>query len=292
MQAGKKFDRFLTILMIASLIIMVLTIVYVVMNNKGGPTNWAIWLHDINIETLVNAEQEIIVMNYSQEEPTGMTEGNMFSSVEIARIKASGKQVYAYLSLPDNYWTNTTVLNELTIQIAKAGFDGVYLTNINSYQRKEFEILSTLNCLENSTCPDPSTLVSTDQTLSYRALMINLIVDIAKTARQQKESFKLFLGDGYELLEQNNTLWATIDGVGKESLIFENGEERSEDAINYDLAILDQAVAADKLVLVMEYDLTEKTQNSKLCTQTQIHKYVPGAAPSTLDSIDQEKVCK
>lgn len=270
---GKRFDHLLTIFMVASLILLVLTVIYVVVKNREGPTNWAIQLYDIDIDALTRANQEILVINYkkvsaqSAETETDLSE--YFSAVEIARVKASGKQVLAYFPI-SNFDLNTkqnTVSDDLETVIF-AGFDGVYLTGLGSYEN----------------CPDAS--IATCKTENA-----NLVISLASSARKHKNGFLVYVGDGYGVLE-TEAIWSAIDGVGKENVFFYEGKENSEEEINYHLAILDQVSVAGKMPLVLEYDLKETKHIATLCSQSKLQKLVPGSAPASLNSIDEKKVCK
>lgn len=255
--AGKRMDRFLTIAMVASLIILVLTVIYVFVANKGGPTNWAMQLSNIDIEALIRAKQEILVINYLDDD------AELFSSVQIARVKASDKLVLAYLPI-EQYRTNSKILSDILLE----GYDGVYLTGLDSYE--------TCGEADLATCKTENA---------------NLVISLSTLARQQKNGFQTYIGDGYGVLE-TEAIWDAIDGVGKENLFYRDGVERGEEEINYDLAILDQVTAAEKNVLVMEHNLTDRKQTANFCSQSQLHKFVPGSAPTSFNYIDEEKTCK
>lgn len=411
---GTRMEKVLTVLMFASIIILIITVVYVITSNKNGRTNWAMQLQNIEINQLIEAPHEIVVIDYSKD---GSDE-TAFSKVEIARLKASGKRVYAYLSIGEaedyrfywkepwqnnpprwlasengnwegnylvKYWEEgwREIIfegeNNYLDKIQDAGFDGVYLDKVDSYESWEdicyakeeenentvpdfcFEYVepevptekeedgsqessqsesphtdntgsieghgeesvsssdnsnssnenreeeSQIEEIPESDGPDTDSDSSADndsaenitkeesgneptQISLPRKRMAEFVIDLSKEGRERNPDFKVFIQHGYDILEDEN-VWDAIDGVGKEELFFVDGQERSEEEINYDIAILDQVVAADKMVLVVEY-ISDKDQINTLCSQTQIHKYVPFAGNLELDSLPSEKVCK
>lgn len=329
-RAGKKMDKILTILMLASIIILIITVVYVILSNKNGRTAWAIQLQGISIDKLVEAPHEIIVIDYSAE---GDAE-TAFSKVEIARIKASGKRVYAYLSIgeaenyryywkdqwdknppswlaeenPDwegnylvKYWDKNwqdiiySGKNNYLDIIQDAGFDGVYLDKVDAYEqwedkcykKEQNEEAAPKYCFESIESENEEEPV---QISLPRTRMAEFVLALSEEGKKRNTSFQVFIQHGFGILEDER-IWDAIAGVGKEELFYTDGQERSEEEINFDIAILDQVVAAEKLVLVVEY-ISDEEQIDNICTQTQIHGYIPFVSTIDLNTLSEEKVCK
>ena len=111
-----------------------------------------------------------------------------------------------------------------------AGYDGVYLDRIDTYERIK--------------APGGS-----------RAAMVKLVKEIASEARSSKRNAAVAVQNAEELLNDDSYV-ATIDAVGKEDLyhgIHHDGRRNSNEAVRWSSNLLNKAKAKGKGVYVVEY---------------------------------------
>lgn len=115
--------------------------------------------------------------------------------------------------------------------VIAAGFDGVYLDRIDSWESKAGE--------------HPAA----------RADMIAFVRKLSRTAKALKPDFQVFVQNGEELLDDDAYL-AAIDGIGKEDLFFgaeQTGVRNPAEWVRHSIDRLDRVRAQRKPVLVVEY---------------------------------------
>ena len=143
--------------------------------------------------------------------------------------------------------------------VLNAGFDGVFLDNVDAYQE-----LSS----ENS---------------NARAQMIAFVTELAREAITKRPEFKIIVQNAEELLAWPEYLQA-IHGIVKESLLFGiQGEDvrNPAEAIDYSTQLLGIARRQGKPVFVVEYiseDLVESARN-----EIRQYGFVPFFAERLLD---------
>jgi cysteinyl-tRNA synthetase, unknown class len=115
-------------------------------------------------------------------------------------------------------------------QAMAAGYDGVYLDRIDTYERMK--------------APGGS-----------RAAMIKLVKEIATETRRNKSNAAVAVQNAEELLDDKGYV-DTIDAVGKEDLyhgIKHDGQRNSKEAMRWSSNLLKKAKAKGKGVYVVEY---------------------------------------
>lgn len=112
-----------------------------------------------------------------------------------------------------------------------AGYDGVYLDRIDSY--------------ESIKAPNGSS----------RSEMVKLVKEVAGEARSRKHNAAVAVQNAEELLDDRGYL-ATIDAVGKEDLYHgmrHDGRRNSKESVRWSEKLLNKAKASGKGVYVLEY---------------------------------------
>ncbi|HEX5138624.1 MAG TPA: MJ1477/TM1410 family putative glycoside hydrolase [Planctomycetota bacterium] len=229
--------------------------------------SWCIWLQAPSIDALAQSPYDVVVIDYSHD---GSAAGE-FSHDDIARLRAAGKTVLAYLSIgeaedyrfywkaswepgspafigeenPDwpgnyavKYWTSgwwSKAIEPYLDRILAAGFDGVYLDRVDAYWW-----WYDVGGISYRTCANR---------------MVTLVERIASYARERA-------GDGFVVCPQNGegilddagaayrARWlAAIDAVGAESVFFNIWSEEDRD---YRLSKLAEYDAAGKKILSIE----------------------------------------
>jgi len=233
----------------------------------SGVDNWAIWLQAPDVDALVDATLDVVVIDYSYD-GSGDRE---FSFAEIKRIRDSGKKVLAYLSIGEAsdfrfYWKNKwkvgspsfigpanpdwpgaykakywkrgwwdKALRPWLDRILQAGFDGVWLDGVDSYWFWYTEGYDPIWAADR---------------------MARLVRKTAQYARERAgEGFVVCPNNGLAMLDDASTKWrnrylADIDAVAVESLFYNywNAEDQA-----YRLSKLEQYDAADKKIFGIEY---------------------------------------
>lgn len=306
---GVRVDKLLTVLAGASVIILVLTVVYVVFINEKDRINWLYQLQNIDIDKLISSPFEIVVIDYSKDG----TENERLSKVDIARVKASGKKTLAYLSIgnAENYrfywkeewniqkpsfigdessagkgsyvvkywheeWKNILYKGDSNFldKILEAEFDGVYLDGVDAF---EYWV-------------EKSEQSSAFEGIDPREEMINLILAISKRVKQYDQNMKVFIQNALSLTDDQRVFDA-IDGIGKEELIFIDGKKRPDNEIADDTSRLDRLIQAKKTVLIAEY-ISDKNQIKDICYFTLKHNFIPFIGEKELKTTPLEKICK
>ncbi len=232
--------------------------------------DWAYQLQNINIEEIRATKFDLLVLDYSSNGKAS----DEFTRSDVAALKSGpggSKVIIAYLSIgeaedyryywqddwspsspewlgeenPD--WTGNYKVkywyaewqsiifgspNSYLDKIIDVGFDGVYLDIIDAYQYYEERGYS-----------------------NAREDMINFVVAISDYAHKTKglKDFGIFVQNAEELVENEKFLDA-LTGIGREEVYFEATNKRTsiyhKEAIE---AYLEMAVAANKLVLTVDY---------------------------------------
>lgn len=238
----------------------------------SGVDSFAIWLQAPDIDTLVDATLDVVVIDYSYDGSANRE----FSYADIARIRNSGKTVLAYLSIgeasdfrfyweddwevgspsfigPANpwwpgaykakYWKRgwwTECIRPWLDRILAAGFDGVWLDGVDSYWFWYTEGYDPVWAADR---------------------MAKLVRKTAEYARERAgEDFVVCPNNGLAMLDDTSTRWrnrylADIDAVGVESLFYNYWSPEDQ---AYRLTKLGQYDAAGKKIFSIEYiDATE-----------------------------------
>lgn len=273
---GKRFDKFLTVAMFASIIILIITVVAVISGMSDGRTQCLLWLKNVDAQKIIDSDYKIVITGKDQ-----------LSKVDIARIKAEEKTIFAYFPVTDDnnheYWDENwqaqlfSSSESSLSETLNMGFDGIYLADVDSYE-------DHIQIIEGS---DPPQL--TEQSKERKQQMADLIKAVSEKASNYNENTKIYMENGLELLEYEE-LWDAIDGVGKENLLFQNGEKRSEAEIKWDEEILKQVVQAQKAVILVEY-IEDSDKLKEFCKYSSEHLLIPSVTSTNADYF-AEPPCK
>jgi len=153
------------------------------------------------------------------------------------------------------------IIRERVRQIMAAGFDGIYIDRVDTY--------------ENVKAPGSS-----------RAAMIQLVREVSGWARSHNGNAAIMVQNGEELLNDASYLSA-IDAVAKEDLfhgIDHKGTRNSAANVNWSAGKLKLAQNAGKKIFVIEY-LKGSTAES-VRAEARKYGFVPFFGPRDLKSID------
>jgi cysteinyl-tRNA synthetase len=143
--------------------------------------------------------------------------------------------------------------------ILDAGFDGVYLDNVDTYHELEAE--------------NPQA----------KAQMIAFVTAIAQAARAKRPRFKIVVQNAEELLAEPEYL-AALDAIAKEDLLFGiqgDGVRNRPDDIGHSIGYLEIARRQDKPVFVVEY--LEPAAAAAARDELRRHGFIPYFAERLLD---------
>ena len=161
-----------------------------------------------------------------------------------------------------HFWRSEwkAILRARVNQIMAAGFDGIYIDRVDTY--------------ENIKAPGSS-----------RGAMIQLVREVSGWARGHNGNAAIMVQNGEELLD-NGAYLSAIDGVAKEDLfhgIKHKGERNSAASVNWSAGKLKLAQNAGKKIFVIEY-LKGSTAES---VRAEIRKlgFVPFFGPRDLKSV-------
>ncbi len=149
-------------------------------------------------------------------------------------------------------------------RIIKAGFDGAYLDKVDEYEEK-----SIVRANRNA-----------------RADMIAFVKAVAAKARSRQPGFLIVPQNGEELLTDEGYR-ATIDGIGKEDLLFgetRSGRPNSPEDIRTKVGYLQLLTKGGKPVFAVEY-LDEPAQIERARAQLLAYGFVPHFADRALDTL-------
>jgi cysteinyl-tRNA synthetase len=235
---------------------------------------FAVVLQNIKIDRLANLRRDYLIIDYS-------FDGSQNAEIpfaDIARLKESGKKVFAYLCVgeaedyrfywkesyntvwpswivrenPDwkgnyliRYWDSAwkEILLVYMDRIKAAGFDGLFLDKVDAYYDFKEEELPDINKKEE---------------------MMSLLRFIMEKNTLEKKDFQIILNGGEELAMEDPVVKDGSLGILVESLYTDgNNKERSAEEYNQrekDLKSLDRL---NKKIFILEY-ATEKTMQTKL----------------------------
>jgi cysteinyl-tRNA synthetase len=152
-------------------------------------------------------------------------------------------------------------------RIVAQGFDGVYLDRADAYSqwRKENR--------------------------SAQAEMVTFITRLSEHARKTKPEFLVIMQNAEELLE-DKTLFATLDGIAKEDLLF--GVRRAQEPnkpkeVEWSIELLRMAREGSRKVLVVEY-LKDPTKMAEAAVRLLDEGFVPYFAPRKLHCLNPPAV--
>lgn len=277
------------------------------------PNGWVYQLQNVDIDALVDAHPDVVVMDYSS---TGGEDGE-WTAAQIQTLQDAGITVLCYFSIgeaetyrfywqsdwapgnpawlgPENpdwagnykvrYWMQgwRDILfgtasgdNESYLdRICDQGFDGVYLDIVDAYYYWSEENPENDNAAHD---------------------MVQLIHDLAVYARDTRG-----MGASFRVIPQNGewirydaptddvaTYYATVDGIGVEDVFYygdadENNpyNPRSEEA-----DIIDEMIDCGKVVLSVEY-LTQASLIEDYYPRAQARGWTPVACHRDLDRLD------
>lgn len=259
-------------------------------------------LQNVDLQAIGRTKYDLVVIDYSSDS----TAAEQFSPAQIAKLKSSPwgeKLVLAYMSLGEAediryYWRTEWELNKPSWldseiperlgnyrvrywmpewqslifglpesyldKIIAAGFDGVYLDHINNYEHYA------------------------DSLPSAPKEMAELVVGVARYARETKglPDFGVFVQNGEGLYGFSECISA-ITGIAREGLYFGYAEEdqpTSPEISRHSERLLDQFVAAGRLVLVVDYT-TRPEQIEKTYQRARSRGYIPLATVRDLDRL-------
>jgi cysteinyl-tRNA synthetase len=154
--------------------------------------------------------------------------------------------------------------NSYLDRIIKAGFDGAYLDKVDEYEEKRIARTNG----------------------NARADMIALVKAVAAHARAREPGFLIVPQNGEELLA-DQSYRASIDGIGKEDLVFgetRTGRTNSPEEIRTKLEYLQLLRRDGKLVFAVEY-LDSPEQIARARAQLVAYGFVPYFADRALDNL-------
>jgi cysteinyl-tRNA synthetase len=237
-------------------------------------STFAVVLQNIKIDRLANLRRDYLIIDYS-------FDGSQNAEIpfsDIARLKESGKKVFAYLCVgeaedyrfywkesyhtvwpswivrenPDwkgnyliRYWDPAwkEILLVYMDRIKAAGFDGLFLDKVDAYYDFKEEELPDINKKEE---------------------MMSLLRFIMEKNTIEKKDFQIVLNGGEELAMEDPIVRDGSLGILVESLYTDgNNKERSAEEYNQrerDLKSLDRL---NKKIFILEY-ATDKTMQTKL----------------------------
>lgn len=261
--------------------------------------SWHYQLQRVDVDQLTSTRADLIVIDYAAGRPQ-----QPLKRADVARLKhkpTGGRRVVlAYLSVgeaeeyrfywraewkqtrpswlvgencnwPRNhlvrFWANDwkaiimSGADSYLARIQDAGFDGVYLDLIDAYEPLQRERGDA------------------------RAQMIGFVSELAGTARRREPGFLVFPQNADELLVDRDYR-NVIDGIGRESLLFREGQgRRSPEKVRARVERLRLLRAAGKPVLVVEYVGTAEDAATAREGSIQ-HGFVPVIATRALDGRD------
>jgi len=276
----------------------------------GGVSNWGYWLSSATMGGVAAAPHDLLVVD--SEISFNREFQRQYSHEEVARMKrrpdGSPRVLLAYLSIGEaeryrpywqpewydqakkpawldkenrrwagnylvRYWdpewqqlifgTPEAYLDRIVAQ----GFDGVYLDRADAYAqwRKENR--------------------------SAQADMVTFIARLSEHARKMKPEFLVVMQNAEELLE-DTTLFATLDGVAKEDLLF--GVRRAEEPnkpkeVEWSIELLRMARESSRKVLVVEY-LKDPKKMAEAAVRLLDEGFVPYFAPRKLHCLNPPAV--
>ncbi|MHC4550723.1 MAG: MJ1477/TM1410 family putative glycoside hydrolase [Planctomycetota bacterium] len=263
--------------------------------------SWAIQLQGAEIDELVASTYDVTVIDYSRDG----TDAGAYSYGEIERVRASGKLVFAYLSLgeasdfrfywqdgwkegnpsfigPANpnwpgaykarYWKRgwwTKVIRPYLDRILAAGFDGVWLDSVDAYWFWYLEGYDPVWAADR---------------------MARLVRKVSQYARDRYGThFVVCPNNGLAMLDDASARWrdrylADIDAVGVESLFYNYWSPEDQ---AYRLWKLEQYAAAGKKLFNVEYialDLLDEYFATLAAQSIEILGY-PAAPDRLLDEL-------
>jgi cysteinyl-tRNA synthetase len=160
------------------------------------------------------------------------------------------------------YWESgwkSIVMSRVDKMIA-AGFDGVYLDRIDSWETMRAE------------------------NANARGAMIQLVKDISAHARAKKGNFVIMVQNAEEMLTDNGYV-AAIDALAKESLFYGvrgQGQRNSNSDITHSVGLLQRLRSRGKAIYVIEYLSGATTEKAR--AEIRAQGFIPYFGPRALDS--------
>ena len=247
------------------------------------------------LDELTKAKVQLVVID-----PARDTKNDLWSSAEIAKLKASGKKVLAYITIGavEKYRTHYTMVksdapdlllhawpdfpDELFVkywderwwdigvqprlkQLIGLGYDGVYMDTPLAYEE-----------LNLSKAPG-----ETRESLAEK--MVKLIVRISQYSKGQNADFLVFPQNSPELREISGYTEA-IDGIGMESLFYRPNHICDYSFCKENLNHAKALRKAGKLVLVVDYP-NKSSWISDACRKMRKEGFTPYVTRRSLNKI-------
>jgi cysteinyl-tRNA synthetase len=156
-------------------------------------------------------------------------------------------------------------------QIIEAGFDGVYLDRVDTYEYWSPDGASALHRAS-----------AEDEMVDY----VKKIANYVRTKSGRKD-FGVFPQGGFALAEHPDYL-SVCTGIGNEDNWYSDNDRNDQQDTNETLAYLDRFKKAGKLVLVTDY-VTRPSLIDDFYKKAQAKGYVPFATTRTLDKLTTNK---
>lgn len=265
---------------------------------SGEVKSFIYQLQNMNIQELAAKKVDLIVMDYSRDG----TDEKAFSRNEIHKLQSSGKKVLAYWSIgeAEEYrfyfnpswkkankaprWLNQE--NEKWVgnfkvrfwekgwkdillygkenylnRIISQGFNGVYLDLVDCYEFWDEQ------GVKNS-----------------KEEMIKLLLEISFQGKKRSgnPNFQIFIQNA-ELLLEDSRVMKLINGIGKESPWYNDGEKRGFQESMYSINLLRKAVSEGKDVIVTEY--IDSSRKEMFFLKAKLYKFIPYISTRGLDII-------
>ncbi len=255
--------------------------------------DFAYWLSDIDKDEVKESKFDLIILDYSADG----SESEEFSSKEVKYMKSSGDQeklLLSYISIgeaedyrfyyddsweegepdwldeenPDwegnykvKYWEEEwqEIIYEYLDRIMDAKFDGIYMDIIDAYEYYE------------------------DDEPDAEQLMMDFVGDISDYVKDEEgDDFLVFVQNADDLLSDSEYL-DYIDGIGREDLFYDDAEKTDEEWRDEGIDNLNEALGEDKVVLIIDYPISEKYDFYKNCVD---NGYLGYAAEKDLDRLN------
>ncbi len=252
------------------------------------PIKFIFQLQDVDYEELLKAPFDLAVIDWE--------EANL-SAEHIEGLHKQGKKVVSYLSIGEaeiyrDYWKNSwnshppefleeenpvwkgnfkvyywdkiwqDIIFSKLDKIVERGYDGVYLDIIDGYYY--FEEKGVLHA---------------------RASMIDFVREISKRAKDVNKEFYIFPQNSPELVA-NPRFMEVIDGIGNESTWYDDDRLREKEESDWEVRHLDMVIAAQKMVLGIEY-ATEQDKKCRFFEKAKQHGYAAFVTNRALDKIGE-----
>lgn len=237
------------------------------------PQSWLYLLQDADINSVVRAGFDLVVMDYSRD---GSDE-ERYTREEIEEITAAGTIPVCYLSIgeaedyrfywdpswtedppaflgrtnPDwegnykvRYWDEgwQKIVSSYLDRILAQGFSGVYLDIIDA-----FEYWSKAENGEDFCLPEEEAA----------SRMITFVLRIADYCRVENDrpDFLIFPQNGEQILtyDPDGAFLAAISGIGVEDLWYDETDPQSSEETAYRLSLLERIAVSGKVVLSIDY---------------------------------------